>query len=73
MYCLVGLLPTFVIETIVNFLQWYDIACRSKEFTENTLNVMEEKMRRYVLELLILYVSWFILTIYSFLNWKTAK
>jgi len=41
-FCLLGLLPTFVIETIVFFLQWCKIACRFKEFTWQTLNLINE-------------------------------
>lgn len=72
-FCLVGLLPTFVIETIVIFLQWYEIACRSKEFTEETLNLMDEYMKRYVYKLDNLYRSRWILIIYIFWNLKIVK
>jgi len=72
-FCLVGLLPTIVIETIVIFLQWYEIACCSKEFTKQTLNLMDKYMKRYVYEHDILYRIGYILTIYSFWNLKIVK
>ena len=56
MFCLWGILPTFVIEAFVNFLEWYELACRSKEFTEESLRQMDEYMKGYVLESSFVYI-----------------
>ena len=48
MFCLLGLLPNFFIEAVVNFLQWYELACRTKEFDELKLTTMDDYMRRYM-------------------------
>ena len=45
---MVGLLPQFFIEAVVNFIQWYELACRTKEFDEEMISRMEAVMERYV-------------------------
>jgi len=42
----VGTISQLYIEAVVNFLQWYQLACRSKEFNEESLTTMDTYMRR---------------------------
>ena len=49
LFCMVGLLPNFVIEETVNFLQWYKFGCCTKEFDKRKLDTMDNFMIRYVL------------------------
>jgi hypothetical protein len=45
---MVDLFHSVVIEAIVQFLNWYQMACRLKEHTEQSLTVMDNLMKRYV-------------------------
>lgn len=39
---MVGVIDNRTIKAVVKFLDWYDLACRTKEHTEASLDSMEE-------------------------------
>jgi hypothetical protein len=47
-FCMVGLYEDDVILAISSFIDWYEIACRKKEYSEATLTEMDELMHLYV-------------------------
>ena len=55
MFYLLGLLPNFFIEVVVNFLQWYEFACWTKEFEELKLTTMDKYIRSMCMCILDVY------------------
>lgn len=43
-FCMVGLYEDDIILAISSFIDWYEIACRKKEYSEATLNEMDQLM-----------------------------